>query len=536
MEAFAEWDGANGRFRSPLRCPYPECAAPIARSAQAGWLDWCGACGRVFEHRAAGEDTGIPLELTRRPEAAWCATTGRELLDATGVDWAGAGGGPERSGAQWDPGGLVFGSPDPRTPIRMVQRWSAPAFPEDPEDEVSSVSVLRGHVLVVSRRGRIAALSASDGRAAVGLPRPLEWPDGSIDPHDPDSAVVTPPALRGRSALLSTALQLQFRDLGPALGGPGGATRARLVQPGDGRKFQGPPLAVDTRSSNQRDSFVFCVLEGRGDMLRWHSPPVLRFFDRTGEQVAACEAPGIARPPVYDRLSGLLLWIDQTGCVFSLPGTACAGGAPEPVASDPLQPLRDRIGPDREGSLRIAARPTFVVAADERLQTDLWLAFSPDERELRICRAPLAAVIGGRWSWELRTYTAPGQVHGLAVGAGSRQEANTSGDLLAVTTEMGVYRFSKAVGGIIRSEGIVGSAVRGSFDAPAINAAGVLARTSGALFCDGGTTRWGHRIERIPLDNVRYDRAQGLALFGRTAFVGCGGNVVGIDLVPGKES
>lgn len=501
----------------------------MTHPAQAGWLDWCASCGRVFEHRSVDDAAGVPLELTRRPDAAWCTTTGRALLDATAIDWAGAGGGPERSGALWDAGGLVFGAPDHRVHFRLERRWAAAAFPQSAADEVSSVSVLRGQVVAVSRCGRIAVLGAQDGLPPKGMPRPLEWPDGTIDPYDPNRSVVEAPALRGRRALLTTAVQLQFRDLGSALGGPEPLGAPRLVPPSDGRKFQGPPVAVDTRSG-----FVFCVLEGRGDMLRWHTPPILRFFDSGGEEVAACEAPDIARPPIFDRSSGLLLWIDQTGCVYALEGASCASGQPQPSHSDPQQPLRDRVTQDREGQLRIAARPVFVAAPNDQLQTELWLAYSPDERELRICRASLAAVRSGRWSWDVRSHAVPGQVYGFAVGAGSRQKANTSGDLLAVTTEFGVYRFSKAVHDNVRSDGIIGATVKGSFDPPVISSAGVLARTAGALFCDGGNTQWGHRIERAALDNTQYDRPQGIALFGRQVFVGCGGAVLGFDLVPEK--
>lgn len=526
----AEWDSANSRFRATLRCPYPDCARPLARSGQEGWLDWCPACRRAFEHyvvrNSALDGRDLSLERTRRPDAAWCTHTGRELLYANALDWSGIGGGPERAGALWDPGGRVFGPPDFRLPLQLRERWTSAAFGPDSDERISSVTVLLGSVVVVSMRGRIMTLNITDG--SPKLPLPLEWPDGSVDPYDPERAVVFPPALRSRVALLTTAHQIQFRDLGHAIGLAGADGRTRLVTPSRENRFQGPPLVVDTGSS-----FVFCMLEGRGDASRWYSTPVLRFFDRTGEQVSACEAPDIARPPVYDRSSGLLLWIDQTGCVFVVPGADCAHGPIVPLAHDPLQPLRDGTG-----GLRISARATFLVAPDHRQKTEIWLAYTQDERELRLCRASLDAVRSGSWSWELRAYPVPGQVHGLAVGLGSRQEANTSGDLVAVTTEMGVYRFSKAVESIVRSGEILGNeggAGRGSFDPPVINSAGVIARTSGALFCDGGNTRWAHRVLRMTLPNVRYERAQGLALFGRAALIGCGGSVHCVDLLPPKE-
>jgi hypothetical protein len=512
-----EWDPHNRRFVTSTRCPYPDCGQPVEPAHDERVLCWCRHCERPYESTLLRPaDAGPPVEWTRRPDNAFCTFTGAPLMERSPLDWAEAGGGPGRSSCLDDPRGNAFGPPHPERGFTLHDRdrvgWSlASIIPGESSDDdaVSALAVLRGRLLAITQRGRMVLLDPSSG--ALLDPRPLVWP--SFPPPDLSWPVEFSPAARGNHLLLSSPRQACFRDMTAQLfpGVPQRGQAFALAEPQrPGARFMGPPLGIDT------DPPLFCLLEGIPS-LRTLSDPLLRFFEADGTEVGRCPAPGIARPPVYDARSGMVVWVSTEGFVSALHQQRCREPDPEPIALF----SEDILGLD------VSARPTAVLAPDLAGETELWVAdVHPDTGELFVHKASLdQSLAQGELRWNRLRLGKRGDLVALAVGRGPGHRANAAAQVMAVATDQGVFSFPKAASDAMEldaARGHEGADRRGSWDLPIVTSAGVVTRVPGAMHLLRRGLGWAERGQvRLPLP-VRYAGVQGLAIFGRRVFAGVG--------------
>jgi hypothetical protein len=513
-----DWDPNNRRFVTRPRCPHPDCGQPVEPAHAERVLCWCRHCERPYESTLLPPaDAGPPVEWTRRPESAFCTFTGARLQGASPLDWAETGGDPGRSSCLDDPRGNVFGPPHGEQAFTLADRERAgwvlqSVVPEDgqDDDEVSALAVVRGRLLAATQRGRMALIDPTSG--ALLDARPLVWP--SFPPPDPTWPVEFSPATRGEHLLLAAPREALFRDLGPQLF-PGVPSRGQpwaLVKPlQPGARFLGPPLGLDGAPP------VFCLLEGVPG-LRRVADAVLRFFAPDGTELGRCPAPGIARPPTFDRASDNVVWLSAEGFLHSLPREQWAlmeGAQPRELFSDEIL------------DLDVSARPTAVLAPDLGGETELWVAdVHPDTGELSVFKAHLGlALARDELRWQRQRLGKRGDLVALAVGRGPGHRANAAAQVMAVATDHGVFTFPKAASDAMEldaARGHEGADRRGSWDIPIITSAGVIARVPGAVHLLSRGMGWAERgPSRLSLP-VRYGGVQGMAVFGRRVFVGVG--------------
>src|SRR5262249_29844408 len=138
-----------------------------------------------------------------------------------------------------------------------------------------------------------------------------------------------------------------------------------------------------------------------------------RFFTPTGEELASCPAPGIARAPVFARDLELLVWIDRQGTLFSLSSRQLGGERPLAPAS---------AIPDATLEVEVNLRPTFAVARTEQGSSEVWLSNASPEGGVDFQRTTLGETRGRQpWRWRLRALPGIGEVRGFAVGIGSKR-------------------------------------------------------------------------------------------------------------------
>ena len=513
-----EWDPHNRRFVTRPICPYPDCGQPVEPTHTERIFCWCRHCERPYESTLLRPaDAGPPVEWTRRPESAFCTFTGAPLVHSSPLDWVEAGGGPSRSSCMDDPRGNAFGPPHPDQAFSLADRdrqgWTAATvIPEEgqEDDAVSALAVLRGRLLAVTQRGRIAMLDPQTG--ALLDQRPLVWP--SFPPPDLTWPVEHPPAARGNHLLLVAPREALFRDLSAQLfpGTPSQGQPYALAKPMQpGARFLGPPLGIDA------DPPLFCLLEGIPG-LRTLDQPMLRFFALDGAEVGRCPAPGIARPPVYDARSGMVIWISSEGFVSALHRDRCR----QLAGAEPIELFADDIL-----NLDVSARPTAVLAPNLVGESELWVAdVHPDTGELSVFKASLdQALTSEELRWTRHRLGKRGDLVALAVGCGPGHRANAAAQVMAVATDHGVFSFPKAASDAMEydaARGHEGADRRGSWDTPIITSAGVIARVPGAMHLLGRGMGWSERASsRLSLP-VRYAGIQGMAIFGRRVFVGVG--------------
>ncbi|HSS50430.1 MAG TPA: hypothetical protein VLX28_15945 [Thermoanaerobaculia bacterium] len=505
------WDAANRRFRTPDRCPYPDCGKPVnPTNTTIAALAWCPSCNRPYEAVRAS-DGDAPVELYRRPQSAFSTHTGQPLAGYSLLDWCEAGGSPGRSNSLDDGRGAVFGPPDPRVKVSLREAWVQPSIlaQPDPEDHVCAVAVVRGQTVAISARGRIGIFDAVTGEPR--LTRPLEWPDGSTDPMDIDRAVRHSPAFRGTRMALAAPHQAQFRDLRSFLLGGEVEARYRLVEADARTVFLGPPLGIDTPTEG-----FFCLLQGRpleDDI----NAPVLRLFGLDGEELRRCELESIVRPPLFDRGSGSLIWVDKQGIISMLTADQLLQEEkPSPTISLPATLLH----------LRTDDRPTLISAPDANRHTELWVSSELDGQVILYkCVLDDLREPGLSWTWDMRDLGKLGPLSGIAVGIGSRYRDNASGQLLAVATSEKAALFQRfsSINTTHPMQGLEIGGARGSFDPPLISSAGVIARLQGMLTLDNQGIGWNDAVlhPSSPVPGV-YDRSQGIAMFGRQVYIGHG--------------
>lgn len=507
------WDAANRRFRTPDRCPYPDCGQPVnPTNTTVAALAWCSNCGRPYEAvRVSGGDT--PVELYRRPQSAFSTHTGQPLTGYSLLDWCEAGGGPGRTNSVDDSRGAVFGPPNPHVSISLREAWvrSSILAQPDPEDHVCAVAVVRGQTVAVTARGRIGIFDAVSGESR--LQRPLEWPDGSTDPMDIDRAVRHCPAFRGTRMALAAPHQVQFRDLRSFLLGGEVEGRYRLVEADRGTIFLGPPLGIDSGEES-----LFCLLQGRVQEDSTLHAPVLRFFTPGGEEKRRCGLQDLVRPPVFDRGSGSLVWVDRQGIVSMLTVQQILDEEePVPTAFLPASLLR----------LENDDRPTLIAVPGANRRTELWVSSEVDGQVVlyKCVLDDLRENPGQVWTWDMRDLGKLGPLSGIAIGVGSRYRDNAAGQLLAVATSEKVALFQRfsSINATLPMQGLDIGGSRGSFDPPLVSSAGIVARLQGMLALDNQGIGWNDATlhPSVPVPGI-YDRTQGIAMFGRQIYIGHG--------------
>lgn len=528
LPAVPDWDPDHQRFRFPERCPYPDCAQPVPPPSPAPALAFCPApdCQRPFEVvRWKPTPESAPVDLYRRPRSAHCAQTGRLLTGYSRLDWCEAGGEPGRSHCLNDPAGAIFGPPSESRTVRLAEVWDVSlsgAEGESNDERISSVAVVRGQLLATTNLGRLGIFDAESSEARHE--RALEWPDGSTDLASIERTVLHPPVLRGTRMALTAPHQAQFRDLRPWLFQFHGSSSVapRLIVPDADHLFIGPPLGVDPaegiEAATGPDQSLFCLLQGFPEDAE---SMVLRFFTTAGDEVGRCPASGIARPPVLDRTAGRVVWVEDDGTVRVLAYDAIRRGGSLEAAT--LRPA-SRIDVER------GDRPTFVVAPIGR-SPELWLASlqEQDEGQTVLFHARLDAVERkAGWNWKREPIGRIGQVLGMSVGIGPDHRNNVAVQRIAVATSQQVRlldRMSVRASAILPVEGPDGQGIRGSHEAPVLCSAGALVRLQGSLRLISHPFGWGEdplrRGEEVRIPGL-YDRAQGIALFGRRVYVGHG--------------
>lgn len=536
--AFATWDEANQRFRSPLCCPEPECGHPLdplPAPPAVPLADRCSKCGRPFERAPIRSHPGAPpMEVTRRVGASFCTMTGQELTLPSPLDWAEAGGGPGRTGCLSDPRGAFFGIPSRNRAIDAVKKWEVgEVFGPDREaaDPVRSIVVVRGRLVVTSAGGRTAVLRTEDGASLLPPGECLEWPDGTADSASDECSVSHPVAVRGGRICIVAGHQVAFRDIREYLGRPSRPLRSvASVDAAHGSRFYGPPIGIDA------DRPLFAVLEGHADNEDGAlEGAIVRVIDAAGSEVSSWDATGIVRPPVYDRLNQVLVWVTDTGTMNTVPLNQVTSGSGAIVSSHPTG----------EFSAAFDARSTLVVAPNARGWAELWFAVgSADGGSFTVRSAllqpranPALHPAHSSWEWRERVYhSASGPINGLAVGIGAQRTADSASDLVAVTSDDGVFGLRKSSSGVLErdfTESSSAGSIRGSADPPMLCVAGVIARTNLGVYVHSDPMGWGQeggcRFVSLPSTERR---RQGLALLGRRVFVGLATGVVAIDLEP----
>lgn len=537
---FATWDEANQRFRSPLCCPEPACGEEVVATAAPPAFpiaDRCPRCGRPFERAPIrSEASAAPMEVTRRLNAGFCTTTGQELTQPSPLDWGEAGGGPGRTGCLPDPRGAFFGRPNANIAINARQSWSEHGVfgpDRDGADPVRSVIVVRGRLIVTSAGGRTAVLRTEDGSSVLPRGECLEWPDGTADATNEDRSVSHTVAVRAGHLCIGAGHQFVVRDIREYLGRPSALGRSvGWMDASEGRRFFGPPLGIDAERP------LFAVLEGVEDGVRDADggirEPVIRIMDGTGAEVSRIGAPGISRPPVYDRLNQVLIWVTDTGSVNTVPLGQLSHEGSQTVTSDP----------GGEFYIGFDPRPTLIVAPNSAGRAELWLADGSTEGGSFTIRCALLHPRVNQperpWRWKERAYEASAHIAGFAVGIGSRSGHDAASDLIGVTSLEGVFGLQKSNEGVLRRDftaSELSGSFRGSADPPILCSAGLIARTNMGIYVHSAPLGWsqdpGTASVRLP---GNYRRRQGLAMLGRRVFVGHGTGVTAIDLEPRGSS
>ncbi|HEY1101246.1 MAG TPA: hypothetical protein VGF99_20075 [Myxococcota bacterium] len=440
------WDAENDRFVRPLHCPH--CAAPspivpdLAREAAL-----CAFCGRAFElvKLIVGDGEGaLALHVARRPQLAWCSTTGEPLHQPSLLEWSGANGGAGRVGAVVDPRGLLYGVPQRDVVWDLVLDWSQARFGrEDParaDEVITSVSVWKGIVVVVCASGLVGLFDVDTG--APLLAHAIAWPGVDLEDDDHARAVRLPPALRATTLVLTTDRVVLVRDMAPALSVQGvvaGRLFTALPAPPT-QQWIGAPLMAGTSTP------TIVLLRGQVTANGIVDATIdIVFGDgaRLGEVRASVAAPGIVRAPVWSPTTRRVVWVDAGGGVCSVDVDRIVDGVDVVVTSSaPRQPL---VLAAQERALLIAVDGS----ADGRAADELWLADDTDG--LRVWRAPLSRIVDGdaAWAWEpLLESRDIGALRGFAVAPASSTIASSSSranQLYVVATERSTAAFTRAL-------------------------------------------------------------------------------------------
>ena len=303
MSFSGSWDAENDRFVRPIFCPHCEAPSAVVPD-QEREACLCSFCGRAFELvlLEVGEGQGSrAVFVARRPQLAFCSTTGQRLVQASALDWAGQNGSASRAGSVRDARGLLYGDPVRDVAWDLEKHWSQARFGKDegvrPDEIVTSVSVWKGVVVVVTASGLVGLFNPDDG--APLLQHAISWPGVDLEDDDVARAVRLPPALQGTTLVLGTDRTVLVRDLAPAIF-PRSSSSARLfteLPAGEGQ-WIGAPLVCGYRSPR---AFLVNGTVSAAGVKAGVVVVVAADGARAGEVVGTIEAPSIARPPVFDH-------------------------------------------------------------------------------------------------------------------------------------------------------------------------------------------------------------------------------------------
>lgn len=545
------WDAENDRFVRPLHCPHCDAPSPLVPDEDREAC-LCAFCGKPFEvvRVDVGEGQGArAVHVARRPSLAFCSTTGQRLVQASLLDWAGAGGSAQRQGAVRDRRGLLYGEAVRDVAWDLEKHWSQARLGKDdgvrPDVVITSVSAWKGVVVVVTANGLVGLFDPDDG--APVLSHAISWPGVDLEDDDHARAVRLPPALQGTTMVLGSDRTLLLRDLGPAVF-PRSTSSSRLftelsadgLDGPDGRdagagQWIGAPLLCGDRPPR---AFVVHGRVAPDGVVGGTVVVVNADGPGAGDVVARLAADGIARPPVYDDGHRVVLWVDGAGAVSVV-------DVDEPTRAARVHRPRD--------ALRLAPqeRALLLIAHDARGEAELWLA--DDGAGLRVWRVPLARVLssssassaaGSDWSWEpLLEAGDIGALRALSVGASSRSSSGAGGKAMAgqlflLATERSTAAYTRA----LKSNASDSVLARTPVAPPVMTPAGYLSQDRAGLwlralppwsFVDDNPERWldpGVKETRPAF----YDRT--FAVVGRDVFFAHGGQVHKARLVPRRNA
>ena len=507
------WDGNNRRFDYPLVCPHAGCGAGQTLPAPNVELSTCGKCGRPFEIVRMRTDIG-QMTWTRRADALFCTRTGQRIEGHSPIDWSGEGGDPGRASCRKDVGGALLGRATPSKTVELAGLvWTAEdlrSAERGVNDVVSSVSMVRGHVVALTRGGRIGVFHGETG-ALRGEILTRVGERANLEPSEVRRSVSWAPAFSGTTMMLATPLcafvwNLDWHIFPDA---QGQRSSERVIEASLGAQFIAPPLAAEG------DRLYFCLVEQRE---RETHKATIRLFGLDGTELAQLPDVPIACPPVFDAESKSLLWIDQGGWVFRLPMD------PMPIAADVNATDVIQMGAPNDGRLLQLGRdlgPRLVIASDHKGGNELWVANQQGGGTLVLYHTGISDVIGGNWAWMERVVDCgSGDLQGLAISHGGYAGEPS---IIAVSTDRDVLVFAKEA---MREPpdatmlGPEGAGLRGSREAPVITPGGALARLKGTLKLETANTPWARHASEVRMDG-RYDWPQGLALYGRYVIAGC---------------
>ena len=534
LDFIGNWDAENDRFVRPIFCPHCEAPSPVVPD-EVREACLCGFCGRAFELvlLEVGEGQGArAVYVARRPQLACCSMTGQRLVQASALDWAGQNGSAQRSGAVRDARGLLYGEPGRDVAWDLERHWSQARMGKDdglrPDEIVTSVSVWKGVVVVVTASGLVGLFDPDDG--APLLPHAISWPGVDLEDDDHARAVRLPPALQGTIMVVGTDRTMLVRDLAPAIF-PRQASVAvsagRLfteLPAGDGQ-WIGAPLLCGDRAPRAFLVHGHVGPEGVSDgavvVVNADGP-------QAGEILGRVPAGNIARPPVYDDGHQVVVWVSRAGHIHV---TDIAKPIDEPRVFVPQELLA--LGPQE--------RALLLVAHDAKGETELWLA--DDRNGLRVWRVALSRVLSGAaWSWEPLLEAADiGALRALCVGAATRVASvgkAMAGQLFLLATERSTAAYTRA----LKSNASDSVLARAPVAPPVMTPAGYLSQDRQGLwlralppwsFVDDNPERYldpGCKETRPAF----YDRT--FAVVGRDVFFAHGGQVHKARLVPRRYS
>ncbi|MDP2344863.1 MAG: hypothetical protein Q8O67_28215 [Deltaproteobacteria bacterium] len=528
MTFIGSWDAENDRFVRPLFCPHCEAPSPVVPDEEREAC-LCTFCGRPFELvlLEVGEGQGArAVFVARRPTLAHCSTTGQRLVQASALDWAGQNGSASRSGAVRDARGLLYGEPVRDVAWDLEKHWSQARMGKDdgvrPDEIVTSVSVWKGIVVVVTASGLVGLFNPDDG--APLLQHAISWPGVDLEASDSARAVRLPVALQGTIMVLGTDRTVLVRDLAPAIFPRSVATStARLFTeiPAGAGQWIGPPLLCGDRFPRAFLVNGIVTAEGVSDgvvvVVNADGP-------QAGEIVGRVPAGSIARPPVYDDRNNVVVWVSSAGHIHVV-DVAAPIDAPRVFVPQELLILAPQ------------ERALLLVAHDAKGDAELWLA--DDNNGLRVWRVSLGRVLSGAaWSWEPLLDAADiGALRALCVGASTRIGSvgkALAGQLFLLATERSTAAFTRA----LKSNASDSVLARSPIAPPVMTPAGYLSQDRQGLwlralppwsFVDDNPERFldpGTKETRPAF----YDRT--FAVVGRDVFFAHGGQVHKARLVP----
>ncbi len=234
----------------------------------------------------------------------------------------------------------------------------------------------------------------------------------------------------------------------------------------------------------------------------------------------AAPHPASRAHPCSNRRLGRIIWVDEQGALstFASREIGRQGALPEMTGlPDPILAVEANL------------RPTFAVARNAQGRSEVWLTTTRPDGGVDFQRTMLDEAPARRsavFGWQTQSLPGIGQVMGFAAGIGSSHRNNAASQLVAVATDRQVLTLDRSnLAGVLRvpMEGPEALGVRGSYDVPIICSAGVIARLQGSVSIDFQGLGWSDETFQ-PKATVPglYQRAQGMAMFGRRIYIGHG--------------